>query len=397
MKHLFNWLVPILTITICACNPLEVVEDSVPPGPITINSVVPVPGGFDVAYDLPSDDDLLYVVARYQINDGQTSEVKASIYQSNLSIYGFGDTLQKTVQLYAVDRSENLSDPVEFTNVPLEAPVNAIQKSLEFIADFGGITFTWVNISEAPVSILLYAEDSTGVMQNVHTIYTSVDSGRYSLRGYDPEPLHFSAIVRDRWDNLSTTKYPPTPDSTMTPYYEGRLDKTKFRQVILTNDTDWNAWEGQFEYAYDDDFQSFVHSQGDHAMPQIQTIDLGVKVRLSRFVVNQRGLEQSGWAYTHGNPKTYDIYGAMELGDASGNLDDWILLQSCTSVKPSGLPIGQNTDEDMIHFFEGDEFSFINPPEIRYFRFAVQSTWDGAGFINYSELTFFGDIIEEYN
>ena len=398
MKNIFIWIALIIsTVMYIACNPLEVIEDAVPPGPVVLNSVVPIPGGFEVSYDLPNDKDLLYVKAEYNIREGHKSEVKASIYQNNLVITGFGDTLPKTVQLYAVDRTENISVGVEFTNIPLEAPVNAIQKTIVFIPDFGGITYTWANPSEAPVSILLYAEDTTGALVHAHTIYTSVDSGRYSLRGYDPVPLHFSVIVRDRWDNLSSEKVPPTLDSTLTPFYEARLDKTKFRQVILANDTDWNAWEGSFENAYDDDFQSFTHSQGDHAMPQIQTIDFGVKVRLSRVVVHQRGLEQFGWAFTHGNPKTYDLYGAMDQGDGSGNLNQWTLLRSCASYKPSGLPNGQNTDEDMIHFFAGDEYSFENPPEIRYFRFGVQSTWDGAGFINWSELTLFGDIIEEYN
>ena len=398
MKNRLIWIIWIVAISmINGCKPLEVEEDNVPPGPVEITSYVPVPGGFEVTYNLPADKDLLYVVAKYEIREGRMSEVKASAYQNNLTITGFGDTSKKTVTLSAVDRSSNFSEAVEFTGSPLEAPVTAIQKSLTFAPDFGGVKYEWLNPSKAPVSIMIYAQDSANEMRQVHTIYTSVDTGKYSLRGYEPVPLRFSAIVRDRWDNLSQEKYPDSPDSTLVPFYEARLDKTKFRQIILANDTDWNAWEGSFESAYDDDFQSFTHSQGDHAMPQIQTIDLGVKVRLSRIVVHQRGLEQSFWAFSHGNPLTYDLYGAMDLGVGDGNLNDWSLLRSCKSDKPSGLPNGQNSDEDMIHFFAGDEYSFDDPPEIRYFRFAVLSTWDGAGFINYSELTFWGDIIEEYN
>ena len=398
MKNTIIWIILVVPIfMINSCSPLEVEGDAVPPGPVEITSVVPVPGGFDVSYKLPADKDLLYVVANYEVRDGKSSEVKASAYQNNLLITGFGDVSEKTVSLTVVDRSKNHSKSVQFSGTPLEAPVTAIQKSLTFLPDFGGVKYEWINPSLAPVSIMLYAQDSLYDMRHVHTIYTSVDSGKYSLRGYEPVPARFSAIVRDRWDNLSPEKYPDSPDSTLTPFYEARLDKTKFRQIILPNDTDWNAWEGSFESAYDDDFQSFVHSQGDHAMPQIQTIDLGVKVRLSRIVVHQRGLEQSFWAFSHGNPLSYDLYGAMDQGAGDGNLNDWTLLLSCKSDKPSGLPNGQNTDEDMIHFFAGDEYSFNDPPAIRYFRFAVQSTWDGAGFINYSELTFWGDIIEEYN
>ncbi len=402
MKNIFKLLIFMAIIILGSCEEKTlgpVIQNDIPPGPVEIKTFTAIPGGFDVSYKLPDDKDLLYVKAEYFIKEGEKSEVKASFYQNSLMISGFGDTSERTVKLYAVDRSANVSEPVEFTGSPLEAPVNLIQESLIMAPDFGGAKFTWVNLAEAPVSIMIYAEDSLGVIQLQHIIYTSVDSGRYSIRGFEPVPTRFFVVVRDRWDNFSDPKYPESPDSTITPMYEARLDKTKFRKVILPNDTDWNAWEGRFESGYDEDYQSFTHSQGDHSMPQIMTIDLGVKVRLSRFVVHQRGLEQSFWAYSHGNPKRYDVYGSVELpDDGTGDLNNWIQLRDqCISVKPSGLPNGQNSDEDMIHFFQGDEYSFEVPIEIRYFRFAVQETWDGAGFINFSELTFFGDIIEEIN
>lgn len=402
MKNIIKLLVFTAIVVFTGCEEKSlgpIKQNDTPPGPIEIQTVTPIPGGFDVTYKLPEDKDLLYVKAEYSIKEGEKSEVKASYYKNKLTIAGFGDTTERKVTLYAVDRSANVSKPVDFTATPLEAPVNLIQESLTMAPDFGGVKFTWVNSSEASVSILIYGEDSTGVIQLQHTIYTSVDSGKYSIRGFPPEPLQFYVIVRDRWDNFSDPKYPDTPDKTITPMYEARLDKTKFRTVILPNDTDWNAWEGKFESLWDDDYQSFAHSQGDHSMPQIMTIDLGVKVRLSRFVVNQRGAEQPGYAYTHGNPKRYDVYGSVELPeDGTGDLNNWIKLRDqCISWKPSGLPNGQNSDEDMIHFFDGDEYSFETPIEIRYFRLAILETWDGAGFIDFSELTFYGDIIEDIN
>lgn len=371
--------------------------DSVPPGPVEIESVVPVAGGFDVSYILPDDEDLLYVKAEFNVSETKTSEVKVSLYRNDLTVLGFGDTLPKTVTLYAVDRSDNVSEGTAFTEQPLVDPATLIHRTIRIEPDFGGAKFTWENPTEAPVAILIFAQDSTGEMENVHTIYTSTTEGRYSLRGYEPEPTAFYALVKDRWDHLTAPKYPDTEDGMITPFYEAKLDKSKFRKVILPTDTNWDAWEGRYESAYDNDYQSFVHSQGDHPMPQIFTIDLGVKVRLSRFKVFQRGLSDNWWAFTHGNPMEYTVYGAMDLGNGEGNLADWIKLRDCESFKPSGLPVGQVTDEDMTAFYNGDEFSFEVPVEIRYFRIAIHSTWDGAGFINFSELDFWGDIIEEYN
>ena len=100
MKNTLIWIILVVPIfMINSCSPLEVEGDAVPPGPVEITSVVPVPGGFDVSYKLPADKDLLYVVANYEVRDGKSSEVKASAYQNNLLITGFGDVSEKTVSL----------------------------------------------------------------------------------------------------------------------------------------------------------------------------------------------------------------------------------------------------------------------------------------------------------
>ena len=66
MKNTLIWIALIITTAFFyACGPLEVEPDIVPPGPVVLNSVVPIPGGFEVTYDLPEDRDLLYVKAEY--------------------------------------------------------------------------------------------------------------------------------------------------------------------------------------------------------------------------------------------------------------------------------------------------------------------------------------------
>ncbi len=373
-------------------------HDKTPPGPVKIVKVTPVYGGFDIVYDLPGDEDLLYVKAVYTLTGDKEVDNRASAYTSRMTIEGFGDTAVHDVQLYAVDRSGNESEPVSFSGRPLEPPIWIIARSIDIRADWGGAKYTWANPTNAPVAIMLIAPDSLGEMKVFHTVYTEVDSGSYSLRGFDTIPTPFRAIVRDRWDNFSDTVRPNTPTYTVTPWYEARLDKTKFRLVELDNDTKWDAWAGKPEYLWDDDLTTFGHTQGDHPFPQILSIDLGVKVILSRFNVNQRSHSQTYYAYNHGNPKRYDVYGSLTIPDQSGNLADWTKLrETCVSWKPSGLPNGQNTDEDMTHFLEGDEYTFSTMIPIRYFRFAVLETWDGAGFVDPCELTFWGNILEVYN
>src|SRR3546814_5836743 len=73
----------------------------------------------------------------------------------------------------------------------------------------------------------------------------------------------------------------------LTPLFEERLDKKKFNKVILSDDTSWDAWEGYYEGWYDESLHNIdgiAHTQGDDPFPQIWTVDLGVTVKLSRFI-----------------------------------------------------------------------------------------------------------------
>ena len=401
MRKIYLILVLLNLAILMGCNentlkPLT--DDEVAPGKIAIVKVTPLNGGFEVQYTLPADKDLLYVKAEYDLVGGVKGEVKVSYFENKLRVMGFGDTSERTIKLYAIDRGENQSEPVEFKGSPLVAPIKLIQDSLKISADFGGAKFTWINRAAAPIAIEVYAEDSiTKKLKKVNTVYTSQVISKFSLRNMKSKPTKFAAVVRDRWDNVSDTIKPL--GGKLTPLFESKLDKTKMRKVVLASDTKWDAWGFKYENVFDDDFKTSVHTQGDHAWPQIMTVDLGARVKLSRFRVYQRGPENTGWFYTHGNPKTYDVYGALVMPANPDDLTQWKKLREvCVSTKPSGL--ASNTDEDIVHGINGDEYDFDQaayPAEIRYFRFVVWDTWDGAGFIDFNELSWWGSIMETYN
>lgn len=397
MKKILSLLV-VFSLAFLACEEdyehRPITSDSVAPGPIVNLNFTPINGGFDISYDLPSDKDLLYVKAVYQNSKGETADVIASVYDNKIQILGFGNTEEKQVMLYTVDRSENVSEAVSFKGSPLTPPVIIVKESMEITADFGGAKFKWINEQKAPLAFLLFAQNDQGELENVRTVYSSQSETSFSIRGYESVPMPFAAVIRDRYDNFSDTIYPKTPDKLLTPLFEQRLDKTIFKKVVLANDDNWDAWAGDYWNCFDDNMNSIVHTQGDQPRPSIITIDLGKNVILSRFKLFQRKASQPHFAFTHGNPKLYTVYGAKELPGNDGNLDDWIKLRDCESIKPSGLPIGSNTDEDIEHFLNGDEFTFDEGIEIRYFRLALNETWDGAGYVNFSELTFWGNIID---
>jgi hypothetical protein len=372
-------------------------SDSVSPSIIYNVELTSINGGFDITYDLPDDQDLLYVKAVYTASNGQEAEVKSSSFNNSIQIIGFGNTEEKTIKLYAVDRSENLSEVVEVKGTPLTPPVFLIQGTMKIGADYGGAKFTWRNDYNVPVAIEFLTTNASNKIEVADIRYTEQTEGKSSLRGYETVPRFFAALIRDRYDNYSDTIYADTPDKLITPLLEERLDKTLFKKVVFDNDDDWNKWGGNFRNLYDDDSSesSFAHTQGDGPLPNIMSIDLGKVVTLSRFNLLQRGTEiNRHWAFKHGNPKRYTVYGSKELPPVGGDLSDWILLRECEAIKPSGLPIGQTSDEDLNHFDAGDEFSFDEAIEIRYFRLVVHQTWDGAGYVNLGELTFWGSYID---
>ena len=400
MKKLYLFLVLLNLAILMSCNentlePLS--NDGVAPGIVEIISVTPLHGGFEVKFKQPSDNDLLYIKAEYDLVGGVIGEVQVSYFENKLKVMGFGDTTERTAKIYAVDRSGNMSAPVESNASPLVPPIRLVQDSLTIIADFGGARFTWINRTQTPISIEFFAEDTiTHKLTKVNTVYTSQLISKYSIRNMDSIPTEFAAVIRDRWDNVSDTIKPQ--GGKLTPLFEQKLDKTRMRKIVLTSDTKWDAWGFKYENLYDDNFRYYRTPRGDHPWPQIFTIDLGVKAKLSRFRLYQRGPQGnipdgSGTYYSHGNPLKYDVYGAAVMPADPNNLSQWQKLREvCISTKPSGAGT-QVTDEDIVHAENGDEYDFdqvASPSEIRYFRLVVWRTWDGAGFVDFVELSLVG-------
>ncbi|UFH34321.1 DUF5000 domain-containing lipoprotein [Flavobacterium acetivorans] len=397
MKY-FKLIIALTLFVFVACSEFEHgPTDSSSGNPAKVENVVitPINGGLEITYDLPKDKNVLYVKAVYMNSKGVESEVKTSVFNNKIQILGFKDVAEVSVKLYSVNRAETNSEAVVVSGTPLISPVDMIQQNFEITTDFGGAKFKWNNALKTPIAIQLFAPNEKGKLELVNTQYTEQIASSFSLRGYPSVPTKFAAVIRDRYDNFSDTIYAGTADKMLVPLHEERLDKTIFKKVVLQNDDNWDAWEGDYWGLFDDKNGTIVHTQGNIPRPSILTVDLGVVVNLSRINVLQRadGLGL-GFAYTHGNPKKYAVYGSKELPGPDGNLANWIKLRDCESIKPSGLPIGQKTDEDVAHFWAGDEYTFENAPEIRYFRFVVYDTWDGAGYISFSELTFWGNIVK---
>lgn len=374
----------------CAEKEIEPISQSLgKPQPVTDIVVQNKPGGAVISYRIPQAEDLLLVKAVYTLSNGKQSETSVSFYDNNLEVNGFNDMNEHKVQIYAINRAQVMSDPVDVVIKPEKSPLQRLTETFEIISDFGGARFSWENELKAPVSIDLLAEDSIGNLKVMKVVYTESLQAYQSLRGYKPSPMKFAAVVRDYWNNTSDTIYPP--EVKLTPMFEEKLDKSKMHVMKLNNDASFANWEGLDFYLIDDDKTTFGHS-ANSSIPAAFTIDLGCTVKLSRFLNWQRYFSDT--FYNWGNPKKMNVYGRAEKPASNGNWNEWEFIMECEIVKPSGSPSGTVTDEDKAAAEAGHEFTFdLDQKPIRYLRFIVTETFGGTTFCHPCEFSFFGEII----
>lgn len=169
------------------------------------------------------------------------------------------------------------------------------------------------------------------------------------------------------------------------------MDKTKFSEVVLDNDIPLNVYGGALSKAWDGiiDSNNFAHSNDGTPVtyPAWFTFDLGEKAQLKRF--DCYPLIRDDLNYNKGNLKQWEIWGRGD-SPVNSSWDGWIKLMTCNSYKPSGRPIGENTEEDKAYISKGEKFEFpSNIPEVRYIRINVLDTWGGLGYIHFSEFSFY--------
>ncbi|WP_276482164.1 DUF5000 domain-containing lipoprotein [Paraflavitalea pollutisoli] len=377
-----------LLLTVAACKKEEHTSlygaGSVPAS-LTSTSVRNLPGAAEITYSLPHDNAILYVKAEYERQPGNKQEMKASYYANKLVVDGFGDTLEHAIKLYVVNRSEQVSEPVTVTVKPLTPPVTLVYRSLKIGEDFGGLRISFENDAKADVAIHVLTPDEKGVLSQAHVQYTTLEEGLFTLRGYDSTARRFTFYVTDRFGNHSDTL-----SNVYRPLYEKLLDKLKFRKVQLATDIadDWglpmeNLWNGSYVGFWD-----MFHTQ-TKPFPQWFTFDMGLTVKLSRITMWQRQTPVNDWAYNANNPKELEIYGSNNP-DPDGGWNNWTKLVEHKVVKPSGLPLGQLTADDIAAAARGEEMTIpLDKQGVRYLRVKVIHTFTDAA-CNIAEVSIWG-------
>jgi len=355
------------------------------PAPVQVSNIKSqsTPGGAILTYTVPSDVNLAYVKAVYEIQPGVFKEGKASFYTDTIKLEGFGNTDVYDVKVYSVGKNDKESEPLVIKVQPLTPPVYTAFADLTLDAGFGGVKVKFKNVNQANLAIVLEADTAgNGVSTPVQTFYTKAIAGSYSVRGLAPIQKKFSVYLRDRWGNKSEKL-----TKTLTPLFEAEVPKP-FTTIHLPTD-EYLPVESPYymERMWDGLVDIWIFAtRNNTTLPQWFTVDLNKQVVLSRMKMHQRN-----YVYQGGDVKRFELYGTNNPG-ADGSFANWTLLGKFNSIKPSGLPSGQSSAEDYDYAFtKGEDFELEEVPQAyRYYRIKTLETYGTNGQVTITELSFFG-------
>lgn len=394
--------IDVIKITLCLCTLLvffgckeyengPMVPEGGTPTAVSNIKIENLPGAAKVGYTLPANTDLLYVLAVFSSKDGEVRSAKSSLYTNYVLLEGFPDAKPYQVKLYTVSKSEVKSEAVDITVNPKTPHMLSVFNSMKVIPDFGGLNITYENVSKNAHVFTTMVKNNDGKWEVFDKHYSKMAAESYSVRGLEPKEMEFGIFILDQWGNKTETSI-----FKLTPIYEERADKKLWKLVPLPSDSSVPFYgHSTIEKLWDENVHQqngatnyfYGHPVDSKALPNWFTIDLGKPYKISRMKVNQ--YEGSGsYMYTDGNPKVYEIWGNNAAEDS---WDNWILLRQCTSIKPSELPIGVRSAEDVEYAMKGEDFGFsIDKPAVRYIRFKLIETWSKQPNMLLDEITLWG-------
>lgn len=368
------------------------VKDGIDPQIIKNITVENLPGASKISYTLPNDEDLLYVIATYSTKEGEIKQTKSSVFKNYVLIEGFSEIKEFSVSLRTVDRSNNFSPEVHVKINPLEAPIHEVLRTLKVKSTWGGAQVSLFNEMEKEYVLYTLLKDSiTGNWAEYDRLYTQSKNRDFYARGLMPVPTEFAFFLTDKWLNKSDTIF-----ITITPLFEIEFDKSLWKDLALPDDTNkpqykplYQLWTpGSTTYFFQDPKIPGIQ------MPNWITIDLGREYIFGRFKLNQVS-HSNTWRYGSCSPRKFEVWVS---NNPSTNWNDWTYLASFESIKPSGLPVGQLSADDLAMNANGEEYEFpILEKGYRYMRYKVLETWGNTTNFCALEFTLWGQPYESTN
>ncbi len=400
-KHIF-YLAILLTL-FSSCKEEYVGQfpvDNVPPKNVTNVQVENISGGAILRYNLPVEDDLLCVTARFTLPNGTVQEISSSAYSSSITLKGYGKAQKSTVELFTVDKSYNKSAPLKIEIEPKDSPVYEVKKSFKYEVDFGGLNFYWENPEMETIVLGVMVKDVDGRYKHIETIYAEEASASRTLRGMDSIPYNFAFYFRDTYNNYTDTIY-----DVLTPRYEEEIDKARFMELPISSNFKQQGYGGSsMPKMWDkiinvENNVNYLTSSKTPSVPVYFCFDMGQKVEVTRFKLWTRQSPTTNFICQLHHARAFEVWGTNDAA-AARSPDNWTgfeLMGTFRSTRPSGelaaATVVPLSSAEMEYFLAGEEFKFPQGvPAFRYWKFNILSTWGGAGTDGNTNAVFFGEI-----
>jgi hypothetical protein len=263
-----------------------------------------------------------------------------------------------------------------------------------YISSLSNRTLKSVGLSKDGLQVSLAWGEAAGGELGTEINYTGSDGKAYQVI----VPIGESVTVLPNYQEQSKLTYrslykPDTtafeyfslaPAAITLPLFERELDKAGFQLVTLPTDVQDGGYLWFQHYMWDEVYNPPGFATRNQ-IPCWFTFDAGVSTSISRFKVWQA----NDRLYKGESVKTFELYGSNAPA-ADGSWASWTKIGDYASVKPSGLPVGQNSAADIEYAKAGEEFMApAATAPFRYYRFKLLSNWGNKSFMTIEEFTFY--------
>jgi hypothetical protein len=301
-------------------------EDNIPPAAPVFVDYKPLYGGARLYFHPSPDEDVLSINAEYTGVNGKNHWFSVSYFSDSLDVWGFSNTDEQTVRLYALDRSGNRSEAVIVPVVPLEPAINRVAQSLKVVSAFDAFFIEWENELTKDVNVYVdYSFDRDGKQYDITKIYTSrliAEKQFINNLKLANQPVRVKVRVEDYYGNMTEA----LDFGTIYPLYEEKLPKDRWSLPVATGElmggvpmAFLNGYEGRSYMVIDDEinaeFKPNLGNAGGRGrtgklingnVPWNVMIDLGDYYELSRVIT---------WQYTWGfTSENNDFYRSENIG-----------------------------------------------------------------------------------
>lgn len=346
--------------------------------------------GKSIIHFLIEDTNTLYVEASYTLSNGVQKNVKASKFIDSLIVDGFSSSKEYEINLYAVGINEQKSAPTKIKINPLTPVYINTFSSITASTTFGGVTIRGLNPERDALVIETLIKNSDGTWESLDRYYTSTDTIKYNVRGLEDKELDLAIFVRDRWLNYSDTLY-----TKITPLKEIQIPAADIREIpaseLPSSATPWSnsylakkAVDGIIGLTVNQNYYMTARGTG---MPQHFNVDLKKTYQLSRVLYYMRPT----YFFRSISPSKVVVWGT-ENPSPDGSFEGWTMLGRFDVIKPSGLPLETNSDEDNALASAGINFEFDSATiPIRYLRIQTLETFGFSDYVTATEYVMFGN------